>query len=114
LVELDAKDPITMPWLSSTSSLEVSDQRSGLLIIDPDNAIRSCCRELGSIFVIINSEQLVQFIINGMEQLATGGVPVLESSIRIYSDDYVFGDGVAGSWSPSQLSGGHWLLHLGI
>jgi len=49
-----------------------------------------------------------------MEQLATGGVPVLESSIRIYSDDYVFGDGVAGSWSPSQLGGRHWLLHLGV
>ena len=103
-----------MSWLSSTSSLEVSDQCSSLLIIDPDNAIRSRCRKLGSIFVIINSKQLVQFIINGMKQFAARGVPMLESSVRIDSDDYVFGDGVAGSWSPSQLSGWHWLLHFGV
>jgi hypothetical protein len=49
-----------------------------------------------------------------MKQLAASGVPMLESSVRIDSDDHVLGDGVAGSWSPSQLSGRHWLLHFGV
>ena len=65
-------------------------------------------------FVIIYSKQLVQLIINGMEQLATGSVPMLECSVGIYSDDHILGNGVTGSWSPSQLGGGHWLLHFSV
>ena len=39
---------------------------------------------------------------------------MLESTIRIHSDNYIFSHCLTSGWSPSKLGGGHWLLHLRV
>jgi hypothetical protein len=39
---------------------------------------------------------------------------MLKRAVGIHRDYDVSGDGLTGCWSPSDLGGGHLLLHLGV
>ena len=47
-----------------------------------------------------------------MEELARGGVPMLEGAIRVNCYNYILGDSLTGRGPPPELSRWHWLLHL--
>jgi len=113
-VELDAEDSIGMTWLTSSTTFKLNDQTSCLFIINPDNAIRSSCGELSSIGIIIDSQKLIQLIINGVEKFSRSGMPMLEGSICIHRNDNVLCNSLTCRWSPPNLGHRHLLLHLCI
>jgi hypothetical protein len=79
-------------WLSSTTTLECQPQLSGLLIVDPHDTVGSASRELGTIRLVVYSEELVELVVDGVEQFATCGVPVLQAAICVNGDEHVLGN----------------------
>jgi len=69
---------------------------------------------LRSIGLVIDSEELIELIVNGMEKFATGRVPVLKRAVCVNGNQYVLSYTWRGGWSPSNLSDGHGLLHVGV
>ena len=75
-IELNAENSIGMTWLSSSTTFKLNDQTSCLLIVNPDDTIRTSRGELSSIGIVIDSQQLIELIINSMKKLSGGGVPM--------------------------------------
>jgi hypothetical protein len=91
-------------WLSSTTTLESYFDLSGLLIIDSDYTVTTTCGELGTIGFIINSEKLIELVIDCMQQFPTSGMPMLKSAVGAHGDQDIFCHTWCAGRSPSMVS----------
>ena len=90
-----------MAWLASATSLKSDLELASLLIIDTHDAIRTTSGERGTIWFVVYSEQLIQFIMDGVQEFAACSVPVLERSIGVHGNQHVLSYSWCGEWSPS-------------
>jgi hypothetical protein len=100
LIKFDAKNSVGVTWLSGTSSLQVSYECSCLLIVDTHHTIRPRSCELCALRIIIDSKQLVKLVPDGVKQLARCGMPMLQRSIGVDSNNDVLGDSLTRRRSP--------------
>jgi len=114
-VKLDTENSITMSWLTWTSTFKVYNLLPCLFIINSDSPRLATCTKLCTIGVIITCKKLISYSwMNCVQKLAWGSMPVLKGSVSIHRDDNILGNSHAFSWSPSDLSCRHSLLHICI
>jgi hypothetical protein len=70
-------------WLSSTTALQGDIELARLLVVDSHYAIGATRCKLGPIGLVVNSEQLIELVMDRMQELSTGSVPVLEGAVSV-------------------------------
>ena len=66
LIEFKCEDSVRMSGLSSATALQGNLKFSCLLIINSHDAIGTTSCELSSIWLVVDSEELIQLIVNGV------------------------------------------------
>jgi len=111
-VKLDAEHSVRMSRFSWTTAFKFGDNWASLLIINSDNTVGTSCDKLSTIGVIVDSEQLVQLIKDGMKQLTRSRVPMLQGAVCTHWDDDILGHCLTFSRPPSDLSHWHRVFHI--
>jgi hypothetical protein len=77
LVELNSEHSVVMSGFSSatTSQLDLDFPRK--FVIDSDNAVTSSCCEESAVWLVVDTKELIQLIMDCIKKFATCGVPVL-------------------------------------
>lgn len=91
-----------MARLAGATTLQRELKFSRLLIIDSHNTIRATSCKLGSIWLVVDSEELVELIVNGVEEFATGSVPVLQAAVGVDRDEHVLCHTWSNKWAPPK------------
>lgn len=90
-----------MSRFSSTTTLQGYLQLSCLLIIDSDDTIGATSGELSTIGLVVDSEELVQLIVNSMQEFPRGRVPVLQGTVSAHGDQHILGHSRGRQGTPS-------------
>jgi hypothetical protein len=88
--------------LSRATTFQGNLEFARLLIIDADYAVRATSGERGAIGFVVDSEELIQLIMDGMQKFATRCVPVLKGAICIDRNQNVLSYTWSCQWSPSK------------
>lgn len=117
LIEFTAEDSIVVTW-RTRSTFEINIEGPSLfedfLVVNSDHSVVTRSHELSSIIIVVHSQQLVELIENGIEQLAGGHMPMLKGAICVDRYDHILGHSWAFQGSP--FNGHHWhlLVHICI
>lgn len=91
LVEFEREDPIGVAGLASATTLESDFELPCLLIVHTHYAVGAARRELCPIWLVVDSEELIQLVIDGVQEFPRGRVPVLQGTVSTHGDQHVLG-----------------------
>ena len=104
LVELECEDSVGVPGLTSTTTLQSDLYLPCLLIVHAHYAVGATRRELSAIWLVVDSEELVELVVDGVEEFPRGRVPVLEGTVSTHGDQHVLGHTWSCLGTPSTRS----------
>ena len=114
LDELGAENSIVMAQITLCTRLELPLELPSLLIVDSNLPVLACSQEFFAIYFVICSEQLVFDVKNFVQLLSWRGMEVRQGSICVCSNQDVLSHSWSTDWSPSEVSGGHLVLHFRV
>jgi len=101
---------------TSATALVQNFELAGLLVVHTDQTVRITGGEVSTVVVVVTADGLdreaVGYFLDLVQQATGGGVPVLDDSITVGSQDHVLGDTRSREGSPSDHLGGHRVLHI--
>lgn len=89
--KLRAKDTQTVTRLSISSIDQAQLLLTCLLVVKSYVVIRATSKELKAVRFVVACQQLIVLVVNSIQTLATGRVPVIETAIGIRRNYNVFG-----------------------
>ena len=70
LVELESEDSVGVTGLTGSTTFESHLQLPSLFIVHSDDAVGTTCGELSTIRFIVDSEELVELVVDGVKEFA--------------------------------------------
>ena len=101
LVEFEREDSIGVAGLASATTLESDFELPCLLIVHAHYAVGAARRELGPIWFVVDSEELIQLVVDGVQECPRGRVPVLQGTVSTHGYQHVLGHTRRCLWTPS-------------
>jgi len=100
-------------WACSSSDIRLFEL-ARLLVVHTNDIISGSGDKVSAIGLVISAQDFLVGHANRVQLAARGGVPVLNITIGIHSQQHVLRDTGCVQWSPSQIERGHRLFHLGV